>query len=101
MDVRVLPEVDGREMKAEYVHGPLQGAQPPARHDAGVGLLQRERDGCEVGAEFRGGRIRRAINDRLTKGDDMVKLTRRLGEARIHAGDGASRGLLAARGGGM
>ena len=101
MDVRVLPEVDGREMKAEHVHGPLQGAQPPARHDAGVGLLQRERDGCEIGAEFRRGRVGRTIDDRLTKGDDMVELARRLGEARIHSGDGASVGLLAARGGGI
>ncbi len=88
-------------MKAEHVYGPLQGAQPPARHDAGVGLLQRERDGREVGAEFRCGCIGRTIDDRLTKGNDMVELTRRLGEARIHSGDGAPVGLLAARGGGI
>src|ERR1700733_829029 len=88
-------------MKAEYVHSALQGAQPPASDDAGVGLLQRERDGCKVGAEFRCGRIRRTIDDRPTKGDDMVKLARRLSEARIHSGDGASIGFLTPRGGGI
>ena len=101
VDIRVLPEVDGRQMKAEHVDSALQGAQAPASDDAGVGLPQRERDGREVGAEFRCGRIGRTIDDRLTKGDDMVKLTRRLGEARIHSGDGASVGLLAPRGGGI
>ena len=101
VNVGVLPEVDGREMKAEHVHGALQGAQAPASDDAGVGLPQRERDGREVGAEFRRRRVRRPIDDRLTQGDHVVKLARRLGEARIHSGDGASVGLLAPGGGGI
>ena len=99
--VRVLPEIDRREMKAEQVDGALKGAQAPARHDGGVGLLERTRDDREIGAELGGGSVRRPVDDRLAQRDDMVELARRLGEARVHARDGAPVGLLAPGGGGI
>ena len=42
MNIGVLPEIDGREMEAENIHGALQDAQPSPRHDACVGLPQRK-----------------------------------------------------------
>ena len=88
-------------MEAEQVDGACKGPQAPARHDGGVGLLERARDDREIGAELGGGGVRRPVDDRLAQRDDVVELARRLGEARVHARDGAPVGLLAPGGGGI
>ena len=97
----VLAQVDRRQMESEYVDGPPKRPQASARDDADARLLQGLRDRREVGAEVVHRGVGGQVDDRLAKRDDVVEVARRFGEARIHAGDGAAIGLLAAGGGGI
>ena len=94
MHVGILSQINRREVEAEYVDRPLQRPQAPARQDRRAVALQRPGDRVEIGRQLFDARVSRRVSQRMTQGDDVIEVARRLGEARIHAGDGAPIGLV-------
>ena len=82
-------------MEAEHVEGPLKRAQAAAGDDRAAVRLERTRDDVEIRSEFLDGCVGRRVADRLAERHHMVELARRLGEARVHAGDRSPVGLVA------
>ena len=88
-------------MEAEDVDGAAQRAQSTTREDGAAVGFERAGDGREIGAQAGGVGVRRRVDQRLAQGDYMVEIARRLGQARVDAGDGAPIGLVATRGRGV
>ena len=97
--VGVLPEIDRRQAEAEHVDRPLQRPQATPRQDRAAVGLERLGDGVEIGGELFDARVGRRVGQRMAERHDMIEVARGLGEARIHAGDGATVGLVAPIGG--
>ena len=92
--VRILPEIDGREMKAENVDRALQRAQPPARQIAPPCAFS-DRAIVSRSAANSSSRIRSRVRNRLAQRYHMIEIAGGLGEARIDAGDGPPIGFVA------
>jgi hypothetical protein len=66
VDVRVLPEVDGRQMKANISTARCKARRRPRATMPALVCLSERRDGREVGAESSPPTHRHPVDDRLT-----------------------------------
>ena len=99
--VRVLAQIDRREMEAEDIDRAAQIAQPPLGQDRRAVGDQRIGDDREIGEQFaarRRHRAARVADRRRCRGVDVVERARRRREPGVDAGDRAAIGLVLAVG---
>jgi hypothetical protein len=94
--VRVLPQVHGREVEAEHLHGAPQVAQPATGEQRGIVGGERAVDHVEVGRELGDARIGGRLADRVAHRFEVIEFARRRGHAGIQAGERAAVGLVGA-----
>ena len=85
--VGILPQVDRREVEAEYAHGAAQSAQPSLRQVARTICRQRIVNRLEIGAQLGGGGVGGRVADRMPQRLDLIERPGGRRQACIHAGD--------------
>ena len=96
MHVRVLAQVDRRQVEAEHFHGTHQPAQAAAGEQRGAVSLQRSGEHVQVGGKVFGRRIGRGIGDGVAGGLMLIERNSSCRQPGIDAGQRAAVGLVGA-----
>ena len=86
--LRILPQVDAREVEAEHFHRAPQGAQSPARDQRRAVGEQGTIEHVEIGAQLGGLRVGLRLRHRVARQHDLTQSARGRDQPRIDADDG-------------